>query len=132
MTLILSFWRAVDCGERTNTNCWLLGYTCLSCATALGTRERSRFWWDLQGRCRRCSRLISRKEGIFCANFGCQPFGYKICRNCWCPTCYRMSTIVDFLVWRKKDPLMGKPVIDEGDELRYLEARPGDALVASF
>jgi hypothetical protein len=76
--------------------------------------------------------MISRKEAIFCANFGCLQFGSKVCQNCWCPTCYRISTIVDFSVWRKKDPITGEEIADEGDDQRYMVARAGDALVAPF
>jgi hypothetical protein len=73
-----------------------------------------------------------RMEGIFCASYGCQPFGSRTCQNCWCPTRYRRDTTVDFLVWRKRDPVTGLEVVDEGDERRYLEARPGDALIYPF
>jgi hypothetical protein len=86
----------------------------------------------LRGRCQRCSRLIQRLAGIFCANFGCQPFGSRTCQACWCPMCYRMDTTVDFLVWRKRDPITGLEVVDEGDELRHKVARPGDSLIAPF
>jgi hypothetical protein len=70
--------------------------------------------------------------GIFCANYGYQPFGSKTCLKCWCPTCYWMDTTVDFLVWRKKDPVTGLEIVDEGDERRHKEARPGDALICPF
>lgn len=71
-------------------------------------------------------------DGILCANFGYQPFGLETCLECWCPTCYRSPTIVDFWVWRRRDPVTGQEVVDEGDERRYQEARPGDAMICPF
>jgi hypothetical protein len=114
-------------------NLYSSAYIFLFYDAAHGIDVESRFWWLSQGRCLRCSRLIKRLDGIFCANFGCQPFGSRTCLACWCPTCYRMDTIVNFLVWRKRDPISGLEVVDEGDKMRHrVVARPGDSLIAPF
>ena len=107
-----------------------LSYPCF--VTGRGTGVRSRFWWDSQGRCQRCTRLITPLDGIFCANFGRQPFGSKICQNAWCPDCYRTPDTINFLVWRARDPVTGNEIIDEGDERRHKEARLGDSLICPF
>ena len=36
------------------------------------------------------------------------------------------------MVWRAVDPQTGEELVDEGDERRYLEARPGDTLFCPF
>jgi hypothetical protein len=43
-----------------------------------------------------------------------------------------MDTTVDFLVWRKRDPISGLEVVDEGDELQYKVAWTVDSLIAPF
>jgi hypothetical protein len=35
-------------------------------------------------------------------------------------------------VWRKRDPVTGEKIVDQGDEMQYCEARPGDTLIAPF
>jgi hypothetical protein len=100
--------------------------------TGLGIGEGSRGWWTIAARCRGCSRRITVKHGVFCANFGVRVFGSRIYQSAWCATCYRAPLGVDFLVYRPRDKVTGELLIEEGTERRYLEARPGDHLLCPF
>jgi hypothetical protein len=69
---------------------------------------------------------LYQRQGIFSI-----VFGSRICQSTWCAICYRTPLGVDFLVYRPRDKVTGEPLIEEGTERQYLEARPGDHLLCS-
>jgi hypothetical protein len=119
-------------GLLTCTDRSLLEFISRYSGTGLGTANRSLGWWTSAVRSLRCSRKITLKHGVFCANFCMRVFGSKVCRSAWCATCYQAPPGVDFLVYWSRDEVTGEELIEEGTERRFLEARPGDHLFCSF
>ena len=96
-----------------------------------GLGEQFRSWWLWEGCCQLCTTRITYQQGIFCANFGEDVSGQPVCRKAWCAGCYAAPTNFRFSVFRIKGP-DGEDMVPEGEERRYLTARPGDHLMCPF
>ena len=99
--------------------------------TDLGNLKANLLYWDWTSNCERCGKPTQAPRDLFCANFGAIRGRWLVCRRSWCAKCYLAGKDCHFHIAR--------PENDEGlkwersvDKDRFLKARPGDMLCASF
>lgn len=131
----LKYWRE-EChnGMLISMNLSRLESTFPSFVIGLGIGNSAVSWYHWVDRCRRCSRMVTHQEGVFCANYGSRVPGFPLCRNVWCATCYRTLPGDDFLIYRVNDATDEAGNVDllapeESED--FLQARPGDCLLSS-
>ena len=81
--------------------------------------------------CGRCQLPVKGDSGLFCVNF-CYKRGHWIpCQSAWCDHCYRDEGKISFPIAQPEDE-EGFPLVDEGDEDRFMYGRKGDHLMSPF
>ena len=88
-------------------------------------------WWELDVPCVRCQGRVTYKSGIICANYGATRGHFQPCRNAWCAECFKPSPL-DPCIIKIPEDFVGATVDEVGAEGRFMVARPGDHLCASF
>ena len=74
--------------------------------------------------------MIQDHRGLFCANYAHQCGGLKPCLGVWCPKCYKVDPMLEFLKQKAEDE--GGALLEEEEEDIYNHARPGDQYMIEF